>query len=216
MMVFEQMCSLGVYLKRVVVIKLFWVQQWVTHVASVVASTTSACGLVALISAIELLWWRRITRRVTMTLIQSRDDRILLAVDAAEIDEAKTLSDSLSRATGNATVAIVDPSGQKLPLPAALAGLMQAVIDGVARGAQITIQAVPREVTTTTAATMLGISRPTLMKLVAEGKLAAHKVGTHTRVLTTDVSEFREVQREAQRRAFDELRELDSELELGP
>jgi excisionase family DNA binding protein len=151
-----------------------------------------------------------------MTLIQSRDDRILLAVDAAEIDEAKTLSDSLSRATGNATVAIVDPSGQKLPLPAALAGLMQAVIDGVARGAQITIQAVPREVTTTTAATMLGISRPTLMKLVAEGKLAAHKVGTHTRVLTTDVSEFREVQREAQRRAFDELRELDSELELGP
>lgn len=63
---------------------------------------------------------------------------------------------------------------------------------------------------------MLGISRPTLMKLVAEGKLAAHKVGTHTRVLTTDVSEFREVQREAQRRAFDELRELDSELELGP
>jgi hypothetical protein len=39
--VFEQMCSLGVYLKRVVVIELFWVQSWVTHVASVVASTTS-------------------------------------------------------------------------------------------------------------------------------------------------------------------------------
>jgi hypothetical protein len=38
--VFEQMCGLGVYFKRVVIIKLFWIEWRVTHVASVVASTT--------------------------------------------------------------------------------------------------------------------------------------------------------------------------------
>lgn len=35
------MCSLGVDLKRVVVIKLFWIQEWITHIMIVVASTTS-------------------------------------------------------------------------------------------------------------------------------------------------------------------------------
>jgi excisionase family DNA binding protein len=151
-----------------------------------------------------------------MALVQSRDDRIVLAVDAVEIDEAKSLNADLARAGGPALVEIVGPDGEKVSVPSALAGLMQAVIDGIGRGAQVTIQSVPKEATTTTAAKMLGISRPTLMKLIADGKLPAHKVGSHTRVLTADVLTFRDRQREAQRQAFDELRELDEGLEMAP
>ena len=47
---------------------------------------------------------------------------------------------------------------------------------------------VPQELTTTVAAKRLGISRPTLMKLIREGKIPAHKVRSHMRLLTTDVS----------------------------
>lgn len=148
-----------------------------------------------------------------MTLVHSRDDKMVLAVDAAEIGEARSLSASLSKTTISAvTFEAGASSGQKVAVPSGLAGLMQAVIEGIARGAQVTIQSVPREVTTTTAAKMLGISRPTLMKLIADKELPAHKVRTHTRLLTTDVTAFREKQRAAQRRAFDELRALDEEL----
>ncbi len=151
-----------------------------------------------------------------MTLVQNRDDRLVLAVEDAEIDEAKSLVDCLAQAGGPAVVEIAAPGGNKMVVPAALAGLMREVLDGIGRGAQITIQSVPKEATTTTAAKMLGISRPTLMKLIADGKLPAHKVGSHTRLMTADVLALRAGRREAQRRAFDELRELDEELEMAP
>lgn len=155
-----------------------------------------------------------------MSIVQERDDRTILAVNDAEIAEARTLSKSLAEVLQSS--AHVDfeikPSGGRMvvPIPPALADLMQAVISGVSRGATVTIQSVPREVTTTTAAKMLGISRPTLMKLIADRKLPAHKVGTHTRLLTTEVNAFRERQRDEQRRAFSELRELDESLGLAP
>lgn len=157
-----------------------------------------------------------------MTLMQSRDDRVMLAVDEDEVVEARSLTASLSEAAGALEVgtaakfAIEIDGNRRVAVSAAMAGLVRAVIDGVGRGAQITIQSVPRELTTTTAAAMLGVSRPTLMKLVADKKLPAHKVGSHTRVLATDVAAFRDEQRESQRRAFDELRDLDQDLELGP
>lgn len=151
-----------------------------------------------------------------MTLVQSRDDRMFLSVDDVEIDEARSFSAHLAHASiSGVTVEIDGPNAETVSVPAGLSSLMQAVIEGVGRGAQVTIQSVPIELTTTTAAKMLGMSRPTLMKLVAEGKLPAHKVGSHTRVLAADVASFRDEQREAQRRAFDELREMDDSLEFG-
>jgi hypothetical protein len=60
--VFEQMCSLGVYFKRVVIIKLFWIQWRVTHVASVVASTTFVYE-----APVDAMWklvdWSNISRK---------------------------------------------------------------------------------------------------------------------------------------------------------
>jgi excisionase family DNA binding protein len=153
-----------------------------------------------------------------MSLVQERDDRTILAVDEAEIAEARTFSASLAdvRQSTSAELEIGPHGGRTVQIPVALAGLLRAVIDGVSRGATVTIQSVPREVTTTTAARMLDISRPTLMKLIADGKLPAHKVGTHTRLLATDVTTFRANQRDAQRRTFNELRELDEELGIEP
>jgi len=154
-----------------------------------------------------------------MSLVQTRDDRTVLAVDETEIAEARTVSASLAEVTRTSATAVFEigaPGGQMVPVPSALARLMREVIDGVSREATVTIQSVPRELTTTTAAKMLGISRPTLMKLIADKKLPAHKVATHTRLLASDVTAFREKQREAQRRAFEELRKLDEELDLEP
>lgn len=76
----------------------------------------------------------------------------------------------------------------------------------VAAGGTVTIGSVPNEVTTTTAADMLDISRPTLMKLIRAGEIPAPKIGTHTRLKSSDVIGYRERKRGAQQAAFDDLR----------
>ena len=100
----------------------------------------------------------------------------------------------------------VDPGSLESVVPPELARILTAVVAVVAAGGTVTIGLVPSEVTTTTAAQMLDISRPTLMKLIGEGEIPAHKVGTHTRLKSSDVIAYQERQRAAQRAAFDDLR----------
>ncbi|BBX12125.1 hypothetical protein MNVM_12060 [Mycobacterium novum] len=154
-----------------------------------------------------------------MGVAQEQARRTSLTIDEAEIAEARTVCSSVAKAGSAATeieFAVGPAGGQLMPMPTALAGLMRDILGGLSRGSTITIQPLPRELTTTTAAKMLGISRPTLMKLVAEQKLPAHKVGSHTRLSATDVLAFRRDRHDQQRRAFDELRKLDEEIGIEP
>ncbi|ELB90032.1 excisionase [Rhodococcus wratislaviensis IFP 2016] len=100
----------------------------------------------------------------------------------------------------------VDPVNLEAAVPAELARILTKVVAVVAAGGTVTIGSVPSEVTTTTAAQMLDISRPTLMKLIGEGEIPAHKIGTHTRLKSSDVIAYQERLRDAQRVAFDDLR----------
>ncbi len=97
------------------------------------------------------------------------------------------------------------------PLPRELGVLLQEVLQAVAAGSTVTVVTTPSVVTTSTAAAMLGISRPTLMKMVREGDIAAHKVGTHTRLLAEDVLEFKRARRARERAAFEALLEAEGD-----
>ncbi|MEJ7647684.1 MAG: helix-turn-helix domain-containing protein [Nakamurella sp.] len=99
-------------------------------------------------------------------------------------------------------------------VPAELLDLIRVVTHAVATGGSITIGSMPDVLTTTVAADLLGISRPTLMKLVSQGVIPARRVGSHTRLKSKDVLEFRRNRKEQQRSALRELRELEDELEL--
>lgn len=151
-----------------------------------------------------------------MTITTSRDNRTDLCVTPADVEYAQAFNASLALLVsddGTARLEITQAdSGRALPIPTEVSDLLRQVLDAVSQGDTVTIHSLPRELTTTTAAKMLGISRPTLMKLIAEERIPAHKVGSHTRVLTTDVNLLREQQLEKQRRAFDKLLELDEEL----
>ena len=69
----------------------------------------------------------------------------------------------------------------------------------------------PDELTSTVAADILGVSRPTLLRWTREGLIESFKVGSHTRFRRSDVLRLRE-QRETERReAFEKLRALDAE-----
>lgn len=93
-----------------------------------------------------------------------------------------------------------------LLLPEDLAEQLLTVLDALANGSSIQTRAMPKVLTTTEAAKILDISRPTLMKLVRGGKIDSHQVGTHTRLKTADVFDFREKKNAAKDAAFNKLR----------
>ncbi|WP_146251164.1 helix-turn-helix domain-containing protein [Nocardia tenerifensis] len=69
----------------------------------------------------------------------------------------------------------------------------------------------PNELTTTAAATILGISS---MNLVEDGTLPAREVGSRTRLLSEDVFAYKQRQQAERRQAFDELRRIEDDLGL--
>ena len=102
--------------------------------------------------------------------------------------------------------------GSEIVLPRNLSDLMAFVLQGVTQG-DLRIQSIPDELTTRTASELLGVSRPTLMKMVKDGLVPSHQVGTHHRFRFTDIAELK-AKREAERsEALDEL--LNLELEHG-
>lgn len=106
------------------------------------------------------------------------------------------------------SLAVQRPGVAPRELPREVGLLLQQVLQAVASGHEVSVSAVPPELTTSTAASLLGISRPTLMKMVERGELPAHKVGTHTRLNSADIFAFVRARQERRRAAFDELREL--------
>lgn len=66
--------------------------------------------------------------------------------------------------------------------------------------------------TTTEAATMLGLSRPTLMKHIASGELAHVKVGTHHRVPAQAILEFQRARRVRREKAAQALASFSNEI----
>ena len=110
------------------------------------------------------------------------------------------------------TASLTLDDGTTLELDGALAELMQFVIRTLPSGA-VNVQSVPSEMTSTTAASVLGISRPTLMKLVRDGLLPSHKVGAHHRFKQADVAILAKARTAARLDAFARLRELDEARE---
>lgn len=85
--------------------------------------------------------------------------------------------------------------GQSFDFPPELGRIVQYILDVMAGGGSVTVSAIPEELTTTAAAALLDISRPALMVLIREGRIPAHKVGSHHRLRSADVLAHRERER---------------------
>ncbi len=143
--------------------------------------------------------------------LSATDGRTQVAVSKREIQSAKETLDRWNARSATRTTGI-RPRTASLQVPRELVSLFTSILEAVANGERITVGTLPDELSTSVAAEQLGISRPTLMKLVASGELPGHKVGTHTRVKTTDVVAFRRARRERQEAAFEALRELEGDF----
>lgn len=74
-----------------------------------------------------------------------------------------------------------------IELPAPAAAAVRHLLVELASGAAVHVLADDAELTTQAAADLLGISRTYVVRLVDQGKLPAHLVGTHRRLRAADV-----------------------------
>ncbi|SEM85490.1 DNA-binding protein [Cryobacterium sp. TMT1-3] len=109
-------------------------------------------------------------------------------------------------------VIVTVDDGREIRLSPDLRTFITRVLDRAAHGA-VSVMTLPDELTTTTAAELLGVSRPTLMKLVKSDRIPSKKVGSHTRLVTADVLAFRNARDEKRDTAFASLRSLDDEID---
>lgn len=130
-------------------------------------------------------------------------------------DRGQQQAEELLNAVGGDvhSVAITDSEHRMVTVPRGLSAVIHEVLSAVADGARISINLLPDELTTTVAADQLGVSRPALMKMIQRGELDAHKVGSHHRVLATDVLALKQRRRDRQQEAMTKLRELDETLD---
>lgn len=120
-------------------------------------------------------------------------DRIEISTQT--IDEVKRVN-----IPENVEFSIHTHGGEEIKLPQSLQDILAKTLASIAKSGEVSIGRVPDELTSTVAADMLGVSRPTLMKWVKEGKIASHKVGSHTRFRREDVLSLRD-ERARQRQA---------------
>jgi excisionase family DNA binding protein len=138
-----------------------------------------------------------------MSTLTLSNDSIL--IDDGIRDEALDLVEASGEDRLAKIVVVID--GTQHEVPAALSRLLTHVVERAARGGVMHIRSMPEELTTTVAAEMLGVSRPTLMKLIHANEIRSRVVGTHHRVRSRDVIELRNGRDLARREALERLQD---------
>jgi excisionase family DNA binding protein len=102
-------------------------------------------------------------------------------------------------------VALVVSDGAVLELPAEVFDVLRAILQAMADGLAITIAPRHTVLTTSEAADLLGISRPTLVRLLESGAIPYEQPGRHRRVRLADVLAHQARSRRARAAALDEM-----------
>ena len=131
--------------------------------------------------------------------------------DKKEIETIKQLK-NLIVDPENSQIQFTTSQGDSIPIPQKVTEVLRTVIDIMAQGKGISLIPVADEVTTTQAAEILNISRPYLMKLINNGQIPYHHVGTHKRILLKDLLEYKKLRDANRQEGLQKLTELSQEL----
>ncbi len=125
-----------------------------------------------------------------------------------------SLLSTMVRVKTDPTEIEIEETGEKIKIPLRALSLLGEILKAMSEGKPISILPQATEVTTQSAAEMLGCSRPHLVKLLEEGKIDFTKVGKHRRIKFEDVIKFKKQMKEEQKKHLIELMNSDEELGL--
>lgn len=111
------------------------------------------------------------------TLARESGERLARAVSGREHPELKVS---------------VGGTGEEITLPPAAAKLLIDGLAELAKGHDVRLLPVHAELTTQEAAELLNLSRQYVVRLLDDGKIPSHKVGTHRRVRVADVMAYKQ------------------------
>jgi len=114
-----------------------------------------------------------------------------------------------------ADIAVLDKDGNQIDLPERVQATVLAALRALTESGEVAITRMPEHLTSTSAADVLGISRPTLMKWAKADKIDSFKVGTHTRFHRDDVLSLKSQLGKEQNDVLEELRSFELES-FGP
>jgi excisionase family DNA binding protein len=133
-------------------------------------------------------------------------------VGEPERDVAREASQAVSHFAGRGAVQVeAVPVGggteqrQTFILPASAVKLLQDMLVHLAQGAGVQVVPDHAEFTTQQAADFLNVSRPWIVKLIERGELAHRMVGTHRRILFSELRAHKEKSNRSADAALDEL-----------
>jgi len=100
-------------------------------------------------------------------------------------------------------------------LPPDALRLFVEVLGHMANGSLVAVLPMHAELTTQEAAVFLNVSRPHVVRLLEEGKIPHHKVGTHRRIKLADVLEYKRREEADAKTALEELAAEAQKRDLG-
>jgi len=109
---------------------------------------------------------------------------------------------------------ITTEDGTVLDLPGPVAEALAEILEAAADGERALVLRSPENLTTEQAAAVLGVSRPTVVRLIESGKLPARMAGTHRRLSLGDVLAHREASAKRRTEALEEMTREAEELAL--
>ncbi len=109
---------------------------------------------------------------------------------------------------------LVSADGARFELPEAMYEVLRQVADALASGMGVTVAPMNAMLTTQEAADLLGVARPTLVRILERGEIPMDKPGRHRFVRLQDLVAYQARQREQTRSALDELVDLAEQHDL--
>lgn len=146
----------------------------------------------------------------TKAVAHERDDDLVFP--PADLGELVNLALFVENHTEPAV--LVGPDGEQIPLPEEVYRVLGRVVDAMRGGMAIMVAPQGMLLTTQEAADFLGVSRPTVVKLLEQGAIPFEKPNRHRRVRLQDLVDYQASRRRERRDALNELTEQASELGL--
>jgi excisionase family DNA binding protein len=130
-----------------------------------------------------------------------QDDVLLPPRDAQQRDELAEIDELISAGSAQ----LLGGGGRRVLLSGPVRDALRQVVSALRAGNAVTVGPCPTRLTTQQAAELLGVSRPTLIKMLDDGKIPYERPGGHRRLRLEDVLAYRARRRTERDRAMTEL-----------